>query len=147
MTRPITIESHIHFERRGRGRRKSVRSGTAPTPTSREPGRVPRVARLMALAIRFDELIQAGEVTDYAELARLAHVTRARITQIMNLRMLAPDIQEAILFAAASGGWPRHDLPAAAAADCPGGRLAETAAVVEGTATSPMSIVVPTPWS
>ena len=97
MTRPITIESHIHFERRGRGRRKSVRSGTAPTPTSREPGRVPRVARLMALAIRFDELIQAGEVTDYAELARLAHVTRARITQIMNLRMLAPDIQEAIL--------------------------------------------------
>ncbi|MCC9609376.1 hypothetical protein LOC68_05520 [Blastopirellula sp. JC732] len=52
----------------------------------------------MALAIRFDELIQAGDATDYAELARLGHVTRARITQIMNLRMLAPDIQEAILF-------------------------------------------------
>ena len=52
----------------------------------------------MALAIRFDQLIRAGEVGDYAELARLAHVTRARITQIMNLLMLAPDIQEAILF-------------------------------------------------
>lgn len=98
MTRPITIESQIHFERRGRGSRKNVRQGDAPTPTPHEPGRVPRVARFMALAIRFDELIQAGEVADYAELARLAHVTRARITQIMNLRMLAPDIQEAVLF-------------------------------------------------
>jgi len=52
----------------------------------------------MALAIRCDGMIRAGEVADYAELARLAHVTRARITQIMNLLMLAPDIQEAILF-------------------------------------------------
>jgi len=98
MTRPITIESQIHFERRGRGSRKNVRKGDAPTTTPRAPGRVPRVARFMALAIRFDELIQAGGVVDYAELARLAHVTRARMTQIMNLRMLAPDIQEEILF-------------------------------------------------
>jgi hypothetical protein len=52
----------------------------------------------MALAIRFDGLIRTGVVTDYAELASLGHVTRARITQIMNLLMLAPDIQEAILF-------------------------------------------------
>ena len=37
-------------------------------------------------------------MADYAELAHLSHVTRARITQIMNLLMLTPDIQEAILF-------------------------------------------------
>ncbi len=37
-------------------------------------------------------------VKDYAELARLGNVSRARITQIMNLLLLAPDIQEAILF-------------------------------------------------
>ena len=61
-------------------------------------GRVPRIARLMALAIRFDDLLRRGEVADYAELARLGHVTRARVTQIMNLLDLAPDIQEAILF-------------------------------------------------
>jgi hypothetical protein len=97
MTRPITIESTIHFERRGRGRRKTVCSGEAPAPTP-HVGRVPRIARFMALAIRFDGLIRTGVVTDYAELARLGHVTRARITQIMNLLMLAPDIQEAILF-------------------------------------------------
>lgn len=52
----------------------------------------------MALAIRRDQLIFDGEVTDQAELARLGHVTRARLTQIMNLLCLAPDLQEQILF-------------------------------------------------
>jgi hypothetical protein len=62
--------------------------------------RVPRLARLMALAIRFEELLHLGEVHDYAELARLGRVSRALITQIMNLCLLAPDIQEEILFLA-----------------------------------------------
>ena len=98
MIRPITIESSIHFERRGRGRRKEIRQGELPAPIERPSGRVPRVARFMALAIRFDGLIRAGVVSNYAKLARLGHVTRARVTQIMNLLMLAPDIQEAIVF-------------------------------------------------
>ncbi len=51
----------------------------------------------MALAIRFERLLADGSVTDQAELARLGHVTRARVTQIMNLLHLAPDIQEALL--------------------------------------------------
>jgi len=63
-----------------------------------EPGNVPRISRLVALAIKFDDLIRRGEVEDYATLARFGHVTRARITQIMALLNLAPDIQEAILF-------------------------------------------------
>jgi len=61
-------------------------------------GRVLRVARLMALAIRFDQLIRDGVIADQAELARLGHVTRARLTQIMNLLYLAPVLQEEILF-------------------------------------------------
>jgi len=97
MSRPITIESTIHFHRAGRGSRKEIRQGAIPKAPS-QPGRVPRVSRFMALAIRFDQLIRAGAVADYAEMARLGHVTRARITQIMNLLLLAPDIQEAILF-------------------------------------------------
>jgi hypothetical protein len=52
----------------------------------------------MALALRFERLLAEGEVGDYAELARLGHVTRARMTQIMNLLNLAPDIQESLLF-------------------------------------------------
>ena len=61
-------------------------------------GRLPRIARLMALAIKFEGMIQAGVAADYADLARLGGVTRARMTQIMNLLNLAPDIQEQILF-------------------------------------------------
>jgi hypothetical protein len=61
-------------------------------------GRIPRVARLMALAIRFDGLLRDGVVADLSELARLARVTQPRITQIMNLLHLAPDIQEELLF-------------------------------------------------
>jgi hypothetical protein len=59
---------------------------------------VPRIARLMALAIRFEGLVLDGTIRDYAELARRGRVTRARITQIMKLLDLAPDIQEQILF-------------------------------------------------
>jgi len=61
------------------------------------PPRIPRITRLMALAIKFQEMIDRGEVKDYADLARLGFVTRARVTQIMNLCLLAPDIQEEIL--------------------------------------------------
>ena len=61
------------------------------------PGRVPRVARLMALALRMDELVRTGQVASYSELASLGQVTRARISQILNLLYLAPDIQEALL--------------------------------------------------
>ena len=62
-----------------------------------EPGNVPRVARLMALAIHFDGLLRRGEAPDYAALARRGQVTRARMSQIMDLLHLAPDIQEALL--------------------------------------------------
>lgn len=65
---------------------------------SSQPGNIPRISRLMALAIKFDGLIQRGDIRDYADLARLGYVSRARITQIMNLLDLAPDIQEALLF-------------------------------------------------
>jgi hypothetical protein len=56
----------------------------------------------MALAIKFQDMVDRGEVRDYADLARLGYVTRARITQIMNLLNLALDIQEEILNLAAS---------------------------------------------
>ena len=52
----------------------------------------------MALAIHFERLMAEGAVTNYAELARRGRVTSARITQIMNLLHLAPDIQERLLF-------------------------------------------------
>ena len=92
-----TVECTVHFKVRHHGQ-KSLQSGAAPVVPVIEPGRVPRLSRLMALAIRFEKLVRDGVVRDYANLARLGNVSRARLTQIMNLLHLAPDIQEAILF-------------------------------------------------
>ena len=89
-----TITKKIHFA--VKGHRKVASPGPAPKP-SRPAGRTPRVSKLMALAIRFDGLLCDGTVANQSDLARLAHVTQPRMTQIMNLLHLAPDIQEAIL--------------------------------------------------
>ncbi len=93
----LTVEFDIHVARGSRGRRE-VLQGKAPVTPELPAGSVPRVARLMALAIRCEDLVRRGEITDYADAARLGHVTRARMSQIMNLLNLAPDIQEEILF-------------------------------------------------
>jgi hypothetical protein len=45
----------------------------------------------------YEDLIRQGHVHDYAEIALLGHETRARVTQIMNLRLLAPEIQEKLI--------------------------------------------------
>jgi hypothetical protein len=87
----VARQFHVRAEVRGR---KQVRCGAGPA----EPEtRVPRVAKLMALAIRFDEMIRDRVVKDQAELARLGRVSRARLTQIMDLLSLAPAIQEQLL--------------------------------------------------
>ena len=88
----MTVEHNVRFGESQRGRKKATPEAEKPT------GHVPRVARLMALAIRFDQLIRDGIVADQAELARVGHVSRARLTQIMNLLSLAPEIQEELLF-------------------------------------------------
>lgn len=91
---PVPITMTARFVVPGRERALTA-AGNASQPVS--PGRVPRVARLMALAIRFDGLVREGAVSTQAELAAAGHVTRARVTQIMNLLHLAPDLQEAVL--------------------------------------------------
>ena len=93
----VTVTKQVHFDTRNRGRRAMGLGPASPRPSLPE-GSTPHVSRLMALAIRLDGLIRSGTVTDQADLARVGHVSRARITQIMNLLMLAPDIQEALLF-------------------------------------------------
>jgi hypothetical protein len=71
---------------------------TEPAVTAvRKTGRYPRASQVLALALQFQEMIDRGEVRDYADLARLGCVSRERISQIMMLVWLAPDIQEAVL--------------------------------------------------
>jgi hypothetical protein len=59
---------------------------------------IPRIARLMALAIRLEGLVRDESFQNYAELAQLGRVTRARMSQITKLLQLAPDLQEQLLF-------------------------------------------------
>ena len=94
----ITQKHTLKFIREHNGRRAVQKEAGQDDPTALPPGRLPRVTKLMALAIRFEHLLVTGAVTDQAQLADVGHVSRARITQIMNLLHLAPDIQEQILF-------------------------------------------------
>lgn len=87
------IRVPVYFGREARGRRVLVQ-GRPPA----DIGHVPRLARLMALAIRIEDRVRTGQLRDFAHAAELGHVTRARLTQIMDLTLLAPDIQEEILF-------------------------------------------------
>ena len=118
---PLRVECDVHFRLRHKGS-KELHGGPRPPRPALPPGRVPRVARLMALALRLDGLVRSGAVRDYAELARLGHVTPARMSQVMGLLNLAPDLQEALLFlpAVERGRAPvilRDVLPVAAQPD------------------------------
>lgn len=93
-TTPIRLQFAVHIERTRAGKQH-----LRPGPQSEEQpiGRLPRAARLLALAHHYTALIAQGKAADYADLARQLGLTRARITQIMHLLHLAPDLQEAVL--------------------------------------------------
>lgn len=90
-----TLTFKVHLSRGPHGQLE-LREGVAP-PKPR-PAAVPaRIARRVALAHRLEELVRSGEAKDYAALAAVGHVTRARVSQILDLLLLAPDIQERLL--------------------------------------------------
>ena len=98
MSTPIVIESTIPLARRGgAARRKASGSGSASTH-SVPSSRIPRIARLLALAWHVEGLVRSGTISSFAAAARLGHVSRARLSQILSLLNLAPDLQEQLLF-------------------------------------------------
>lgn len=71
-----------------------------PEPVnSRASKTVPRIAARLALAMKYEELLLQGAASSYADLSGTAMASRSRVSHVMNLLNLAPDIQEAILFA------------------------------------------------
>ncbi len=88
----MRLERPVFFHRATTGHKRIRREPAV------EPGRIPRVSRLMALALQFEQMLQNGEATDQSSFARTMQITQPRMTQILNLLHLAPDIQEAILF-------------------------------------------------
>jgi hypothetical protein len=91
------IQVGATFHKKRVGKHIAMVEGPPPTAPERPKGRLPRITRYMALAIYYEDLIRQGHVHDYAEIATLGHVTRAGVTQIMNLRLLEPDLQERLL--------------------------------------------------
>ena len=89
----MKTQHEVYFTRGPCGHRE-LKTGEPPPANF---GRLQRVTKLMASAIRFDQLIRDGVVEDQGEIACFGHVTPARLSQIMGMLSLAPDIQEAIL--------------------------------------------------
>jgi DNA invertase Pin-like site-specific DNA recombinase len=90
--------NRLFAQEKARPRRLARRSSPHGAAQHLETERVPRVARLLALALKFEEMIRNGVVDNFTVLAELGQVSRARVSQMMNLVSLAPDIQEEILF-------------------------------------------------
>ena len=92
----ITVTQTITLTKSNKGR-KRIQAGDAVVPV-RPRGSIPRISRLMALAIKYQGMLDRGEVSGVTELARLCHVSQPRMSQILNLNLLSPSVQEKILF-------------------------------------------------
>ena len=111
---PARLEFTVRFTHGKKGRRrlrqaeKPKQSSLSPASTRPAPPKprpveksaapIPKLTRLLVLGHHFENLVRHGFVKDYAEISRLTGLSRARITQIVNLTLLAPAIQEGILF-------------------------------------------------
>ncbi len=94
------VEVQCSLRPSGRARNAGETSAAPKPPMApalAERGRLPRITHTMARAILFEDLLERGEATDHADLARLAAISRERVSQIMKMLWLAPDIQEEIL--------------------------------------------------
>jgi hypothetical protein len=85
------VTGELHRVQRGRG--KGFASEAPPEPVSRPA----RVAVMLALAHQIQRAIDRGELADQGEAARKLGLTRARLTQLLDLTLLAPDVQERVL--------------------------------------------------
>ena len=92
------VTGELHRVRHGHGKRFSAEPPPGP---SRRPA---RVALTLALAHMIQKAIDRGEIRDQADAAQKLDLTRARLTQIMNLTLLSPQLQEQILFLEAIDG-------------------------------------------
>jgi hypothetical protein len=87
---PLEIQFHL--------RTKPRTASDHPEQAATKAGRLPRVTQVLALAIYLEDMIRRGEAKDYADLARLSCLCRERVSQIVRLNYLAPDIQIELLY-------------------------------------------------
>jgi hypothetical protein len=92
----MTDSAPLEIQFQLRPRPRSVADITQPE--KRNGGRLPQITRVLSLAIHFDEMIRRGDAKDYADIARLSCLCRERVSQIVRLNYLAPDIQVELLY-------------------------------------------------
>jgi hypothetical protein len=92
----ITVRTKMSLSVSGKGRKRLNACGDKTT--AKPTGRIPRISRLMALAIKYQGMLDRGEVESVTELAKLCHVTQPRMSQILSLNLLSPMIQERLLY-------------------------------------------------
>ena len=98
MSPPLVIEGALTLSRHPGADEGDEDHAGPVSAASVAPARVPRLARLLALAWHIEALIRSGTLPSYASAARLGHVSRARLSQILSLVNLAPDLQEQLFF-------------------------------------------------
>lgn len=108
-TKRVVLKGVFLRQREG----KAVKFASAPPPPKREPVRRPaHVAHMLALAHHLQRAIDKGLVADRAAVARKLGLTRARVTQLLDLLLLAPDLQLQILkLEAVDGIEPTSERP------------------------------------
>jgi hypothetical protein len=94
------ITTTLHRAQAGHGKRFTT-AAPVPAPSVRRPA---RVAVMLALAHKIRSAVERGAVRDQAEVARRLGLTRARLTQLLNLLSLSPDLQERVLVLEAVDG-------------------------------------------
>jgi hypothetical protein len=96
----LMVTGKLYRVRKGHAKRFAETPPVAPAPLRRPA----RVAIMLALAHKIQQAIERSAVRDRAEVARRLGLTRARVTQLLDLTLLAPDIQEEILLAESVDG-------------------------------------------
>jgi hypothetical protein len=92
MNKPASFEIQFPLQSR------SGLSGSPDAVPHTDRGRLPRITQVLALALQFEDMLHRGESKDYADLARLCGLCRERVSQIMRLTYLAPDIQVELIY-------------------------------------------------
>ncbi len=91
----IKVKRKIAFQGEAHKRRDAAK---ARKEKAAQIGRIPRISKLVALTNRMQSMMDSGQVESFQQLAELGRISQPRMTQIMSLLNLAPDIQEELLY-------------------------------------------------
>jgi hypothetical protein len=99
----VTVTYKLEITRGRKGQKRLAEPAPPPERAAIDPASVPRITRMLVLGYHFERLVRDGTVKDYAAIARLTGLSRARVTQLLNLTLLPPRTQNGILLGNISG--------------------------------------------